>query len=165
MKTLFAIAGMLFLMMFPPAHQDFSGNWKLDVKKSVNLPSSFAQVELYTMNIRQTADSMIIVISLTGSGQSVVFPMTNYLFNGAEVFREDSIRQSKRWVTCAWADDGKQLVVTSRVEQGLGEKKKEYTQRDEWKMPDPSTFQISVMQKFAHSDSTRSESRIFRRMK
>ena len=151
--------------MFPPGGKDFSGMWKLDRKKSVNLPESFAQVESYTMNVRQTADSMIIVIGLSGSGQSVTFPVTNYVFKGDEVFREDTLRHSRRWTRCEWSSGGNTLVVTSRVEQGIGEKKKEYTPRDEWQLKDKKTFQITVNQKFAHSDSTRNERRVFHRMK
>jgi hypothetical protein len=165
MKLIVTIAAGFFLMVAPQGNRDFSGMWNLDVKKSVNLPPSFAQVESYTMNIRQTPDSMIVVIGLVGSGQSVTFPVTNYLFSGKEVFRDDTLRHSKRWTTCEWAPGGKSLIVASRVEQGTGEKKKEYNERDEWQMTDSTTFQMTVTQKFVRGDSTRNELRVFHRSK
>ncbi len=161
----FTIVASLLLFLTPPRVSDFSGMWKLDTEKSLNLPSSFAQVTSYTMNVRQTADSMVLIITLSGGGQSVTFPVTNYLFDGREVFREDTLRQSKRWTRCTWSPDGKKLAVNSRVEQGAGEKKKEYTQRDEWELRSDSTFEIAVYQKFTRGDSTRNERRIFHRMK
>ena len=153
------------LAMFPPKAKNFSGLWELDMKKSTNLPKSFEQVESYTMDVRQTSDSMIIVIGLKGGGQDVKFPLTNYLLNGKEVFREDTLRMSKRWITCSWASNGSVFVVSSKVEQGSAGKKKEFTQRDEWRQKDASTVEISLSQKFAQGDSTHSELRVFHKMK
>jgi hypothetical protein len=153
------------LIAAPHGTTDFSGHWKLDTSKSVNLPSSFAQVESYTMNVRQTVDSMIIVVELSGGGQHVTFPVTTYAFGGAEVFREDTVRQSRRWTTCSWSSNGKNLLVSSRVEQGAGEKKKEYVQHDSWNLGGPGTLRILVTQKFTRGDSTRNEQRVFHRMK
>jgi hypothetical protein len=151
--------------MFPPKVKNFSGLWELDAKKSKNLPKSFEQVESYTMDVRQTPDSMFLNIGLKGGSQNVTFPLTVYLLNGKEVFREDTLRLSKRWMTCSWASNGSALVVSTRVELGSGDKKKEFTQRDEWRLKDASTFEISLTQKFANSDSTHSELRVFHKKK
>ena len=165
MKIIAAVAAAVILAMFPPHVKDFSGHWRLDIKKSTNLPPSFKDVESYTMDVRQTPDSMIVVVGLAGGGQNVKFPVTNYLFNGAEVFREDTLRMSKRWIKSSWSPDNSALIVTSRVEQGTGDKKKEYTQRDEWKMTGASSFEITIAQTFAHPDSTHNERRVFHKMK
>jgi hypothetical protein len=163
MKVLLVSAFALLLTM-PPGEKNFAGVWKLDAKKSVNLPSSFASVESYTMEIRQTKDSMIVLARLVGNGQNVTFPLTNYLLNGKEVLRVDSLRLTKRWITCTWGTGGSTFLVNSRVEQGDPQRKKEYTQRDEWKFLDSTTLQISVEQKFIQGDSTRSERRIFHKV-
>ena len=166
MKALLvSLALGVFLANPNPEFPDFTGSWKLDLKESTNLPGSFKQVESYTMDIRQTRDSVIVVIGLKGSGQDVKFPVTNYLLDSSEVFREDTLRHSKRWTRSAWASTGKQMIVTSKVQQGLGEKKMENDERDEWQIKDKNTFQISVSQKFVRGDSTRIEQRIFHRQK
>lgn len=153
------------LLLAMPVHPDFSGSWKLDLTKSLNLPGSFKQVEAYTMEIQQTNDSMTIIVGLVGGGQSVKFPVTKYIFDSSEVFREDTLRHSKRWTRCSWEQDGTTLEVTSRVQQGIGEKRTEYVEHDEWKMNGADAFQISVSQKYTGTDSTRTEQRIFYRTK
>ena len=160
-----AVAVALFGFLQHPDKANFAGRWNLDLKESKNLPRSFAQVESYVLDVRQTKDSLVVVIELTGGGQSVKFPVTNYLFDSSESFREDTLRHSKRWTRSSWSADGQQLTVTSRVEQGMGEKKTEYTERDGWKMNDPDKFTIDVFQKYNIQDSTRTEQRIFHRAK
>jgi len=158
------VMGFIFAM-FPPHVKNFSGLWELDLKKSTNLPKSFESVERYTMDVRQTPDSIIMIIGLKGGGQDVKFPVTNYLLNGKEVYREDTLRMSKRWIKCSWATNGSALVVDSRVQQSFGGKMKEFTQRDEWRLTDAKTVEIDLTQKFAQGDSTHSEKRIFHKKK
>lgn len=147
----------------PSKHADFSGVWKLDMKKSMNLPKTFASVEAYALEITQAADSMTAVAHMAGNGQKVTFPVAVYRFDGSEVYREDMERQIRRWIRSSWQTTGKKLIVNSRVEQQFGPKLVKYTQRDVWQMLDARTLQISVTQTFEGKDSTHSERRIFKR--
>lgn len=151
-------------MGFQSGRTDFSGNWKLDKKKSTHLPGSFAGVDSYIMNVRQINDSMITTVNMTGNGQNVTFPLTSYSFNGKEAFREDTLRGSKRWSKSTWMTTGKKLIIDSRVRLKKGPKEEEYTQRDVWQLNDSKTMQLSVTLHYAQGDSTHSEKRIFRRV-
>ena len=142
---------------------NFSGKWKLDTKKSANLPASFQHVDAYVMEVRQTADSIIVNVSLSGDGQDVKLPVTVYACSGTEIYREDTLRGSKRWSKGVWTTTGKKFIIDNRVEQKRGEQK--YTQRDIWQLNDQNTLQISVTQQFDMHDSTRSERRVFHRVK
>src|SRR5258707_12118999 len=128
-------------------HADFSGSWQLDLSQSTNLPPSFKSVDSYIMTVEQTKDSMKFMVSMKGSGQDVKFPLTSYALNGKETFREDALRQSKRWSKVSWAAAGKRFIVKSRVEQGCDSRM--YNQVENWEFKEKDTLQISVTQKFS----------------
>ena len=164
MKYLATIMAALCLAGFQPANRaDFSGSWRLDLKKSSNLPASFQSVDSYTMKVQQTADSLIVNVHLKGNGQEVDFPPTYYTFDSVEVFREDTLRGSKRWMRGMWTTTGMKLIIESRVEQKRGDLK--YAERDIWQMNGQNTLQVSVRQEYAGKDSSRSERRVFQRVK
>lgn len=144
---------------------DFSGMWRLDLKHSVNLPESFKHVDTFTMEVRQTRDSIITLAQMTGNNQDVKFPLTSYALNGSEVFREDAIRKSKRWNKCSWMSNGRKLIVNARVEQRGGTSIEKYTQRDVWELVDSNTLQISVSQKSPRGAEKHSERRILHRVR
>ena len=161
-RSLVLIGAIIVFCSFQSRRSDFSGTWKLDLRQSVNLPESFKGVEAYSMDVRQTSDSVIVVISLSGGGQNVKFPQTVYAF---ETYREDTLRGSKRWIKCIWETTGKKMVVTNNVRQKKDQAEVEYTQKDVWQLNDLNTVQISMTQSFATGDSTHSERRIFHRVK
>lgn len=166
MKNIVAMVLLsLCFVGFQSGRSDFSGDWKLDLKKSTHLPGSFQSVDSYVMHIQQTKDSMITSVDMVGSGQHVTFPLVAYGFDGKEIFREDTLRGSKRWSKSTWATTGRKLVIESRVEQKRKDILLEYTQRDVWQLNDSKTIQLSVTQHYPKGDSTRSEKRIFRRVK
>ena len=166
MKRFVILAVLLFIVGgFQSKRSDFSGSWKLDLEKSVDLPATFKSVEAYSMDVRQTADSMFIVVGMTGGGQTMKFPPTKYTFDTSEVYREDTLRGSKRWSKCAWESTGKKMIVTNRVMQKKASGELVYTEKNVWQLNDLKTMQITVTQSFAQSDSVHSERRIFHLVK
>jgi len=165
MRVLPMIVVALFLTAFQMKVADFSGKWKLDLKKSKNLPASFKSVDSYTMELSQTPDSMVEERVMKGAGQVVDFPPTVYKFDGAEVFREDTLRGSKRWIRSSWTTTGQKLIVTSRIglRQRSGEQR--LTETDVWQLGKSRTLLLLVTQKFEGTDSTHSEERVFHRMR
>jgi hypothetical protein len=153
------------LSAFQIHHADFSGRWRLDVKKSKDLPPSFKSVESYTMEITQSPDSMTEQRQMKGAGQVVDFPPTVYKFDGSEVYREDTTRGSKRWIKSSWTTTGQKLIVTSNVvlHQRSGEQR--FTQTDVWQFGKKNALLLLVTQKFEKNDSTHSEERVFYRMR
>jgi hypothetical protein len=149
---------------FQSERSDFSGNWKLDKKKSSHLPESFTSVDSYVMNVRQTNDSMVTTVNMSGNGQHVTFPLTAYTFVGKEVFREDTLRGSKRWSKSTWETTGRKFIVESRVQLKKAKGDQEYTERAVWQLNDRKTMQLSITQHYVQGDSTHSERRIFRRV-
>lgn len=164
MKTLmFAAAVGLLALGWGTPRADFSGTWKLNMKASAGLPSSFAMVKGYTMEVAQTADSLVIQTELAGPDGAVRFPATVVRSDGAEVYREDTLRGSKRWITAAWTTTGQKLIVTNRVIQRRGDAEQRYMQTDVWQFGKHNTLLILVTQKFEQGDSTRTERRYFTR--
>lgn len=165
MKRLAIFVGTIIVLTgFQSKRSDFSGAWKIDLKQSLNLPESFRHVDTYSMDVRQTADSMFVAVGLSGSGQNVMFPQTAYAFDSSEIYREDTLRGSRRWSKCVWATTGKKMIVMTRVKQKKGQAGSEYTQKDVWQMNDRNTVQITITQSFIQGDSIRSERRIFHRV-
>jgi hypothetical protein len=164
-KAIVAVLSFFLFGLHPGKHTDFSGTWKLDLDKSVHLPASFKYVETYLLEIRQTADSIVTTVHMTGGGQVVTFPLTSYALNGSEVYRADEMRRSKRWITCSWGSAGKEFIVNSRVEQDTGAVAKKYTQKDVWKLSDPNTLQMSMVQSARKGAARDRELRIFHRVK
>ncbi len=158
------IGAMIIFCSFQAKRSDFSGTWKLDFQRSVNLPASFKNVEAYSLDVRQTADSMIVVVGLVGNGQDVKFPPTMYAFDSSETYREDTLRGSKRWIRCIWETTGKKMVVINKVRQKKDQAEVEYTQKDIWQLNDLNTVQVSMTQSFATGDSIHSERRVFHRV-
>ncbi len=146
-------------------HADFSGKWKLNLKKSKDLSESFRAVTSYTMEVAQTTDSMVVGREMTGEGQTVNFPPTVYKFDNSEVYREDTLRGSKRWIRSSWTTTGEKLIVTNRValKQRAGEQR--YTETDVWEFGKKNTLLLLVTQKYEKNDSTHSEQRVFNRVR
>ena len=71
----------LFLQ-FQHSRGNFGGTWVLDLKKSANLPPSFASVESYVIDIKQSGDSLTVVAEMKGNGQTVPFPPFVYVLDG-----------------------------------------------------------------------------------
>lgn len=141
------------------------GKWWLDLNKSKNLSPSFKSVDRYEMEIQQVRDSMTILVELIGSGQHVKFPSSVYKFNGAEMFREDTLRGVKRWFKARWVERGRKFSVTTRVEQRNMRGNQRFRQREMWEILDDGTLRVSVTQKFPPRDSTVSQVRYFHRVK
>jgi hypothetical protein len=165
LKSILVIASLILCAFQTSQHIDLSGKWKLDLKKSVNLPESFKHVDSFTLEIKQTSDSVVTMAHMTGNGQDVRFPLTSYALNGKEVFREDAVRKSKRWSKSSWSSNGKKFIVDGRVEQQAGPTGEKYSQRDTWEFLDKNTLQISVLQKFPDGKEKHSERRILHRVK
>jgi len=159
------LASACFLAL-SPHHANFSGTWKLNMKKSKNLPASFMNLKSYSMHVQGSDDSMTVVVEFEGSGQRVASPPTVYVFDGKERYREDTLRGSRRRIPASWTSTGQKLIVTSRVIQTQGQTKGQergYTQTDTWALSRRNTLDILVTQKFEGSDSTNSEQWIFHR--
>jgi len=164
MKTLILAAALgLLALGWGSSQADFSGTWKLNMKTSKGLPSSFAMVKGYTMEVEQSADSLVIHTELAGPEGAVTFPPTVVKYDGVEVFREDTLRGSKRWITAAWTTTGQKLIVTNRVSQRRGGAEQRYTQTDVWQFGKHQSLLIVVTQKFEPGDSTHIEQRYFTR--
>ena len=164
-KIFLVIVSLVACAFQTSKHIDLSGKWKLDLKKSVNLPESFKHVDSFTLEVKQTRDSVVTMAHMTGNGQDVRFPLTSYALNGTEVFRADTVRRSRRWSKSSWSSNGKKFIVDSRVEQQAGMAGEKYTQRDTWEFLDNTTLQISVLQKFPDGKEKHSERRILHRTK
>jgi len=161
---LFLLLGLLFVgAQKNRAH--FAGVWSLDLKKSQGLPAAFSSVESFTMVVKQHADSMVVASQMTGGGQSVSFPVSVYRFGSSEVFREDTARGTKRWMRSAWSANGRTLTVVNRVEMRSGGKEQRFTQTDAWQMKGKDLLQETMTTKFTGSDSTRSQTRVYHRVK
>jgi hypothetical protein len=151
---------------FQHHHTDFSGNWRLDLKQSKDLPASFKSLESYTLHVNQTEDSMKTVPEFTGMGQTVKLPPTMYAFDSTEIYREDTARGSKRWIRTAWTTNRQKLIVTNRVIQHLQNgKEMRYTQTDVWQYAKANRLLLLVTQKFEPNDSIHTERRVFVRTK
>jgi hypothetical protein len=143
-----------------------SGRWELDLKKSVNLPASFAGVDSYTFDVSLSHDTLKVDAGLTGSGQTVSFPPFVYVLDGRENYREDTLRGSERWSTSRWSKGGDSILIDTRILLSPGGRPPvKITQRDVWKLADRNTLVITTTQKFAATDSVRNERRIFRKKK
>ncbi len=163
--TLFFAVIWMFTTGFQHKHTDFAGTWKLDVKKSKGLPKSFAHIDSFSMDVNQTADSMVTVTSFAGDGVSMKLPPTTIKFDGTEIFREDTTRGSKRWIKASWTTTGEKLIVDNRVEQRRGPSTQKYTETDVWEFGKRGMLMILVTQKFEGGDSTHTEQRYFSKKK
>lgn len=163
-RFLLALASLL-VFGFQHSGTDFSGTWRLDMKMSKGLSKAFKNVRWETMTVRQEGDSMVVMKELEGSGQTVTFPPTIYRFDSSEVYREDTLRGTKRWIRSQWTSTGKKLIVTNRVrQQGEGSELR-YTQTDVWQFGKRNTLLLLMTKKFENSDSTQIERRYYRRVK
>jgi hypothetical protein len=156
---------------FQARRGDFAGSWELDLKKSVNLPASFKNVESFILEIRQKGDSLTVLANMRGKGadgkvQNVPFPPFIYVMDGKEGYRKDSIRGSERWMSAHWGSDGKSVVMDTRARViQAGRPPTEFSQHDVWKKVGDSTLDIAITQKTTGSDSVRTERRIYRKLK
>ena len=164
-RVLLLIACGLFCLGFQKSRTNFAGKWELDLKKSKDLSASFRSVEQYVIEIQEAHDSMTVYVELKGSGQDVRFPSSVYTFNGKEIFREDTLRGSKRWSKTKWMDRGKKFIVTSRIEQTAMKRSQRYRQTDSWEIRNDGILEITIKQKFEPRDSTSVQHRYFHRMK
>lgn len=156
----------LFLQ-FQHSRGNFGGTWVLDLKKSANLPPSFASVESYVIDIKQSGDSLTVVAEMKGNGQTVPFPPFIYVLDGKETYRRDSLRGSERWSSARWIPGGSGVAMESRVSlKSAGRPAMEFTQHDDWKLAGGgSTLDIAITQKMKGTDSVRTEHRVFRKQR
>ncbi len=167
MKNVWIVAAIcVFAFGFQAAHRtDFSGKWKLDQKKSKNLPSSFHSVEKYVLAVRQSADSLVAVATMTGSGQTVSLPPMVIAFDGKEIHSDDSLRLVQRWSSAEWTSTGTKLLVHRRTIMRTPGREEHSSQTDVWTLKNASTLIVKVSQKFETGDSTHIEERVYRRIK
>lgn len=166
MKRIIVLVVMCAVFLgFQKPKTNFGGVWHLDLKKSQNLPPSFASVESFTMIVKQYADSIMAVSQMACSGQNVTFPPSTYRFDGSEVFREDTVRGSKRWITTMWSKNGKKLTIVNRVGLRSNGKERKYTQTDVWQIKGKDILEIEMTQNFADTDSTHIQRRVYNRVK
>jgi hypothetical protein len=163
--VIIAVACIVLVGFQTSKRTNFSGNWKLDLKKSKNLPASFKNIEKYTFAVTQTTDSLVGVATMAGSGQNVTLPPMTYLFNGKEEYTEDSLRFVKRWSRAEWATTGTKLIIHKRTVQGAMGKEQKSTQTDVWELKNLTTLLLTVTQKFENGDSTHNEQRVFHKVK
>ena len=155
----------LFLQ-FQEKPANFAGTWALDLKKSVNLPPQFSNVESYVIDIAQSGDSMTVLATMKGGGQTVPFPPFIYVVDGKETYRKDTLRGSERWNTARWGKDGTSVSMDTKVKlTAPGKPAMEFNQHDEWTRPDGSTINMAITQTMGGVDSTRKEQRIFRKQR
>lgn len=144
--------------------QAFTGKWNLEIGRSVNLPASFAMVKSFTMDVAGAPDSLVVTNHLSGSGQEVSFPPTIYRLDSSEVYREDTLRGSKRWIRASMLPNGS-LSVWNRVVQGRGPSPQRYHQTDIWRAQNRDTLVLLVERRYDERDSVSTEKRIFSRMR
>lgn len=165
-KWMWIMVAVPFLLGFQGKKADFSGTWALDIKKSVNLPREFKTVDSMVLNVRQAGDSLVVLATMKGQGQTVPFPPFIYLLNGKETHRVDTARKSERWILSRWGKDGTSASMESRAKfTPPGKPVVELKQHDEWKKTDASTLVVTVTQKVGGTDSTHTETRIYRKQK
>ncbi|HZY09775.1 MAG TPA: hypothetical protein VFF29_01355 [Bacteroidota bacterium] len=142
----------------------FSGYWKMDLKKSTNLPESFKRVESYVMEVKQSSDSMVVVTEVKGSGQRVKLPSTVYKFDGKEIYSGDTLQGFQRWTKCDWISKEQKLVVIALVVQRIGPYERRYSQKDVWQIVGKDRLDVSMIMKFENPDSTQREKRVYHRL-
>jgi hypothetical protein len=103
---------------------------------------------------------------MEGNGQSVSFPVFQYLMNGVETHRADSLRGSFRWSKGKFSKDGKKIQIETRALLIQPDRARvEFTQNEEWKLVDENTMVMSISQNFKDRDTVRNEQRIYRKAK
>jgi len=164
MKSWIIVVAVLLAAGFGGGRPDFSGTWKLDKKMSKNLPPSFKMVSDFSLEVAQSADSMVTTTSFSGMGGANKLPPTIVKFDGAEVYREDTARGTKKWISGTWTTTGQKLLVTSRVTQRtMSGAEQKYTETDSWQFGKHNTLLIIQTKKFEPGDSTVSDERYFKR--
>lgn len=163
MKALVLLAAAVLFIGFGGSRSDFSGTWKLDKKLSKNLPPEFKMVNDFSIAVAQSADSMVTTTSFAGMGGANTLPPTIVKFDGNEVYREDTARGTKKWISASWATTGRKLIVTSRVELHRSKGDVKYTETDSWQFGKRNMLLIIQTKKFEPGDSTVSDERYFRR--
>jgi len=165
-RAAFVLLAVPLLAFFQARRLDVSGNWTLDLEKSVNLPASFAHVDSYSFDVTQSRDTLTVNAGLEGNGQTVDFPPFVYVLDGKESYRQDTLRGSERWSTSRWSKDGGSILIDTRIALSpAGRPPVRITQKDVWKMVDSLTLEISTEQKYDGTDSVRNERRIYRKAK
>ncbi len=164
---------ILFLLMaataalgFQTAHRtDFSGKWQLDLKKSKNLPDAFQHVDKYVMTVTQNPDSLVASVKMEGNRQSTSLPPLVCVFGKKEDFTEDTLRLAKHWISSEWTSTGTKLIVHKKNVLKISGVEERSTETDVWQLKNRSTLVLLVTMKYEKDGSTRSEQRIFHRVK
>ena len=157
------VAAAALLVGFGGNRSDFSGKWKLEKKLSKNLPPEFKMVNDFSLTVAQSADSMVTTTSFAGMGGANTLPPTIVKFDGSEVYREDTARGTKKWISASWATTGQKLIVTSRVELHGAKGDVKYVETDSWQFGKRNMLLIIQTKKYETEDKTVSDERYFRR--
>ena len=154
------------VMGFQTVHKtDFSGSWKLDLKKSKNLPAAFKNVDRYIMEVQQNTDSLVAVVQMEGMGQKTSLPPLVCVFAHKEDYTEDTLRLAKHWISSEWTSTGTKFIVHKKNVLQVAQSEQRSTETDVWMLKNRSTLIISVTQKLEKDGSTKSEQRVFHRVK
>jgi len=153
-------------MGFQSLHRtDFSGHWRLDLKKSKNLPDAFKHVERYTMEVSQNSDSLVSNVQMQGMGQSTSLPPLVCVFAHKEDYTEDTLRLAKHWISSEWTSTGTKFIIHKKNALQVAGLEQRSTETDVWSLKNRSTLVITVTQKMEKDGSSRNEQRIFHRVK
>src|SRR5258708_4053789 len=91
---------------------DFSGEWRLDLKKSTHVPPSYATLRSYALRVRQMQDSIqFAVFEILRSGQEVTTKPTSCRLDGKERMIRDSLPGLNIWIAAKWTNSGKALLL------------------------------------------------------
>jgi len=165
-QFLILLLACVFSLGFQMPHRtDFSGKWRLDLKKSKNLPDAFKHVSRYVMDIRQNDDSLVSLVSMEGMGQSTSLPPFVCVFGHKDDYTEDTLRLAKHWISSEWTTTGTKLIVHKKNAVQISGVEQTSTETDVWQLNNRSTLILHVTMKYEKDGSSRSEERIFHRTK
>lgn len=109
---------------------DFSGTWKLNENKSnLGENSRFASSELV---ITQNADKLTVERTTTNMNGEEMKLKSDYTLDGKEY--EETVRNRPRKVTANWANDGKEIIISSSSKFERNGEQMEFTSKETWKL-------------------------------
>jgi hypothetical protein len=166
MKRLILIAlSAVIVLGFQQNKSGFSGTWLLDKAKSRDLPQMFTVIDSLKMKVVQFRDSLVATTMMKHSGQWTSFPLSVYRLDGKEQVVEDRAQGTRRSGKSALSDGGRKLTVDHRTEINLKGTKRRYIQKDVWIMKGTNELDVTMTQTFVDTDSTRTQYRVYKRIK
>jgi hypothetical protein len=109
---------------------DFSGTWKLNENKSnFGEGPRFASSQLV---VTQNGDKLTVERTMKNRNGEEMKRNSNYTLDGKEY--EETVRNRPRKVTASWADEGKEITITSSSKFERNGEEMEFNSKETWKL-------------------------------